>query len=79
MKTTNEHKSVNNEPIYVHNRYGRALDFEAAVYKMDDDIREKLADELTPCTEQEFFDAYCVAHKEAYDEEWFLDDPNPNW
>ena len=46
------------------------VDFEAAVNLMDDEIREALHSELAPCTEQEFFDAYCKAHEEKYGEEF---------
>lgn len=46
------------------------VDFEAAVNLMDDEIREALHAELAPCTEQEFFDAYCKAHEEKYGEEF---------
>lgn len=46
------------------------VDFEAAVNLMDDEIREALHAELAPCTEQEFFDAYCKAHAEKYSEEF---------
>lgn len=46
--------------------------FEAAVNLMDDEIREALHAELAPCTEQEFFDAYCKAHEEKYGEEFAI-------
>lgn len=48
------------------------VDFEAAVNLMDDGIREALHAELAPCTEQEFFDAYCKAHEEKYGEEFAI-------
>ena len=48
------------------------VDFEAAVNLMDDDIRESLHAELSPCTEQEFFDAYCKAHEEKFGEEFTI-------
>ena len=44
--------------------------FEGAVNLMDDEIREALHAELAPCTEQEFFDAYCKAHEEKYGEKF---------
>lgn len=46
------------------------VDFEVAVNLMDDEIREALHAELAPCTEQEFFDAYCKAHDEKYGEKF---------
>lgn len=48
------------------------VDFEAAVNLMDDEIREALHAELAPCTEQEFFDAYCKAYEEKYGEEFAI-------
>lgn len=48
------------------------VDFETAVNLMDDEIRESLHAELAPCTEQEFFDAYCKAHEEKYGEEFAI-------
>jgi len=45
---------------------GDVVDYAAAVMVMDDDIREKLSDELAPCGKQEFFDAYCKAHEERF-------------
>ena len=46
------------------------VDFEGAVNLMDDEIREALHAELAPCTDQEFFDAYCNAHEEKYGEKF---------
>lgn len=37
------------------NSFGTEIDFDAAVVLMDDTIREELAFELAPCTDQEFF------------------------
>ena len=48
------------------------VDFEAAVNLMDDEIREAIHTELVPCTEQEFFEAYCAAHEEKYGEEFAI-------
>lgn len=61
----------------VTNKYGAKIDYDAAVNLMDDDIREKLAAELAPCTDQEFFMAYCEAHAAKYGEEWTLDSAHP--
>ena len=59
------------------NSWGTEVCFEAAVALMDDSIREDLAFKLAPCTDQEFFDAYCKAHKTAFGEPWALDEANP--
>lgn len=61
------------------NQYGKPLNFDSAVNLMDDDIREQLNDELAPCTNQVFFDAYVKAHAEKFSERWILDNPNPVW
>lgn len=62
---------------YVINTAGAAIDYAAAVALMDDDIRERLVAELAPCTEQDFFRAYELAHAAAYGEPWELSKANP--
>lgn len=59
------------------NEFGVEINFDAAVNFMDDEIREMLHQEITPCTDQEFFDAYCKAHEDKFDEEWELAKENP--
>ena len=49
---------------------GNEVSYEAAVMLMDDGIREDLAAEMAPCTEQEFFTAYEKAHEEKFGEEF---------
>lgn len=61
------------------NQNGKALDFGAAVGFMDDEICNRLHNELAPCEPQEFFAAYEVAHVEKYGEEWELSKVNPVW
>ena len=61
------------------NKNGYALDYDAAVNMMDDEIREKLHAELAPGTEQEFFTAYEVAHADKFGAEWELSKENPCW
>ncbi|MEE1194900.1 MAG: hypothetical protein U0K79_08910 [Phascolarctobacterium sp.] len=46
------------------------VDFDAAVNMMDVEIREALHNELAPCTEQEFMDAYVKAHEVKYNEQF---------
>jgi hypothetical protein len=48
------------------------VDFDVAVNLMDDDIREVLHNELSPCSEQEFMDAYTDAHQKKYGEEFVV-------
>lgn len=67
------------------NQYGYCFEIDdqwqwlAIAQMMDDEIRESLHSALAPCSEQEFFDAYCKAHQEKYGEPWELDSPNPMW
>ena len=63
--------------INVINTNGTTIDFETAVYMMDDELRESIHAALSPCTEQEFFTAYEKAHAEKYGEEWELSKENP--
>lgn len=62
------------------NQYGVEIDFLSAVERMDDEIREEIHAGLTPCTEQQFFDAYCKRHAECYGENDFQPaQANPIW
>ena len=61
------------------NPYGDEIDYEAAIQMMDDDLREEVHGIMAPCSEQEFFDAYCKAHERRFGEPWFLDEQNPVW
>lgn len=56
---------------YVQDEDGRTVDYAAAVEMMDDDLREQLHQEMAPCTNQEFFDAYVKAHAAKYNGEKF--------
>lgn len=63
---------------YVTNQNGTEIYWNVAVEMMDDEIREELARELPPCTEQEFFAAYEKAHAEKYGVgDWELSKANP--
>lgn len=55
---------------YIIDQNGNKIDYEAAVSLMDDNICEELHGEIAPCTDQEFYDAYCERHKEVYEEEF---------
>lgn len=61
----------------VTNSYGKEIDFEAAVMLMDDEIREEVHTEYSPCSDQEFFDAYCKLHLQKTCEEFVCDTQNP--
>lgn len=49
----------------------RETDFDAAVMLMDDEIREYLHSTISPCSEQDFVDAYVKAHAEKFNGEEF--------
>ena len=63
----------------IRNQHGVLIYFDAAVQHMDDAIREDLHMELAPCTEEQFFNAYCEAHLQQFGEEFFLNGENPIW
>lgn len=65
--------------MLVTNSSGLSLEFASAIEYMDDEIRERLHDELAPCTEQEFFTAYENEHEKFFGEEWELSKKNPVW
>ena len=61
------------------NSAGASIDYTAAVELMDDDIREAVAADLAPCTDQEFFAEYCKRHAVKFGEPWELDKSNPTY
>ena len=65
--------------MQVTNRNGKQVDFDAAVELMDNGIREQVHAYKSPCTEQEFFTAYEIAHAAVYGEDWELSKANPVW
>lgn len=60
------------------NSNGTSIDYDAAVELMDDDLREEVAADLAPCTEQEFFTEYCKRHAVKFGALWELDKSNPH-
>lgn len=61
------------------NSNGTTVNYNAAVELMDDDIREVVAADLAPCTEQEFFAEYSRRHAVKYGAPWELDKSNPRY
>lgn len=59
------------------NECGTKINFDVAVMLMDEDIREELHAELSPCSAQDFFDAYAKAHAAIYGEDWELAKAQP--
>lgn len=62
---------------YVQNRWGVVVPYNVAETLMDEEIMEELNEELAPCSNQKFFDAYAAAHELKFGETWELDKPNP--
>jgi len=55
---------------YVIGEDGELIHYGAAVMLMDDEIREQLHTEISPCTDQEFYDEYCKRHYQKYGEDF---------
>lgn len=53
-----------------------ARDWDDVVVYMDPEIAESLHLRLAPCTNQDFFTAYCKAHAEKYSEPFIWDTDN---
>lgn len=49
---------------------GREIYYLPAVMLMDDELREMLHDELSPCSNQEFIEEYARRHKEKFGEDF---------
>lgn len=68
--------AINSASIVV-NSYGCEIDYKVAECNMDDEIREELHNELAPCDDQVFFDAYAKKHFEKFGKVWELAKENP--
>ena len=69
---------MENKNVVVVNSWGKKIcenngDWDAIVNYMDRDITEELHLKLAPCTNQEFFDAYCKAHEKKFGETFVWD------
>lgn len=58
---------------YVNNQLGEAIDYDAAVMLMDEEICEKVNNEIAQCSYQQFYEAYCKEHKAKYNEDFAPD------
>lgn len=64
--------------VIVVNGYGVEFDYNVALsYMSNEGVREKLNEELAPCTPQEFFDAYAEEYALHYGHPWVLSEENP--
>ena len=57
---------------YVNNQLGKAIDYDVAVMLMDADICEELH-YMAPCSNQQFYNAYCKQHKAKYSKDFAPD------
>ena len=64
--------------IYVINKNGATIDFEAAIMLMDVDIMREL-DNVWYDSDQDYFAAYEEEHLKKYGEEWELSKANPTY
>ena len=70
-------KIMKNENLVV-NSWGKKIaendnDWDAIVNYMDKDLAEELHFKLAPCSNQEFFNAYCKAHEKKFGETFVWD------
>lgn len=63
--------------LTVFNAHHVDIDFDVAVSLMDDELREEIHNNIAPCSDQDFFEAYEKAHQEKFGEEWELSKANP--
>lgn len=59
------------------NEHGVTIDYDVAVSMMNYFLREYLHDTISPCTDQEFFNAYARLHYKFFKEDWELAKENP--
>lgn len=65
--------------IKITNAAGRLIDFDAAANMMDNEISKSFGHGANFQTEQDFFDTYCVRHREVFGEEFEANKANPVW
>lgn len=52
------------------NEHGIEINFYIAVCMIDDGLREEIHRDISPCSDQEFFNAYAAVHLQRFGEEW---------
>lgn len=53
---------------YVTDKDGNRIYWEVASHYMDFELCEELHNKLAPCSNQQFYDAYCKAHQAKFGE-----------
>lgn len=61
------------------NNYNVTIDYNAAVKLMDDILREAIAADIAPCSDQQFFAEYSRHHTVKCGAPWKLDKSNPTY
>lgn len=61
----------------VTNEFGIAISARDAIGFMNEDLREEVLRDISPCTEQELFNEYARRHRLRFNEIWVLDTENP--
>ena len=56
--------------LTINKRTNQVEEFSTFEHYMDDELRERAAWELAPCSEQEFIDRYVELHYETFAEEF---------
>lgn len=56
--------------LTINKRTNQVKEFNTYVNYMDDDIRERVAWELAPCSDKDFMDRYVYLHYETFAEEF---------
>lgn len=69
----------NVENIKITNKHGVELSFELVTQYMDNEIREYLHGELSPCSPQFFYIMYCKMHNTVKGEEFITERENIVW
>lgn len=63
--------------MFVKNEYEVQFDWDMVKKLMDVEICKELDKTIMPCSEQEYFDAYVIAHEEKWEEEWEIAQVHP--
>mgnify|MGYP000879774136 CR=1 FL=1 len=70
LKERDEYRNKGGTWMNVKNQHGKEVNFDEALKLMDEDLREKVAYELSLSSDQEFFNKYAEAHKKKFGDTW---------
>lgn len=77
MERYNYYRAVKHDVLdYIHENLS-SDDWQNNRDGLEEHLSEALHCKMAPCREQDFFDAYCGAHREKFGEVWELAKPNP--